>query len=152
MLYNIIDSDAKFQYDHEVSEEVLYQMFCNTIYFYQLIINLAFDQEKELRMRLFWCCTNKHKEEAGSSDTCIWLYGLDLNTQNEIIKGIRKVEKIRQEEQQKYFEINEENNELSVKEEWKEKMYKFINSPSIYDSTKKDIENILKVKLNNSLI
>ena len=53
MLYNIIDSDAKFQYDHEVSEEVLYQMFYNTIYFYQLIINLAFDQEKELRMRFF---------------------------------------------------------------------------------------------------
>ena len=54
--------------------------------------------------------------------------------------------------QQKYFEINEENNELSVKEEWKEKMYKFINLPSIYNSTKKDIEKILKVKLNNRLI
>ena len=45
-MYNIIDSDAKFQYDHEVSEEVLYQMFCNTIYFYQLIINLAFIKRK----------------------------------------------------------------------------------------------------------
>ena len=67
-------------------------------------------------MRLFWCCTNKHKEKAGLSDTCIWLYGLDLNTQNEIIKGIKTVEEIRQEEQQKYFEINKENNELSVKE------------------------------------
>ena len=100
-MYNIIDSDAKFQYDQEVSEEVLYQMFCNTIYFYHLIINLAFDQEKELRMRLFWCCTNKHKEETGSSDACIWLYGLDLNTQNEIIKGIRTVEEIRQEEEKK---------------------------------------------------
>ena len=69
------------------------------------------------------------------NDTCIWLYGFDLNTQNEIIKGIRTVEKIKQEEQQKYFEINEENNELSVKEEWKEKMYQFNNAPLIYRST-----------------
>ena len=103
LLYNIIDSDAKFQYDHEISEEIWYQMFCKTIYFYQLIINLAFDQKKEQRIRLFICCTNKHKDETGSSDTCIWLYGLELNTQNEIIKGIRTVEKIYQEEQQKYF-------------------------------------------------
>ena len=86
MLYNIIDSDARFQYDHEVSEEVLNQLFCNTIYFYQLIINLSFDQEKELRMRIFRCCTNKHKEETGSNDTYIRLYGLDLNHKMKLLK------------------------------------------------------------------
>ena len=31
-------------------------------------------------------------------------------------------------------------------------MYKCNNSSSIYDRSKKDIENILKVKLNNNLI
>ena len=43
-----IDLNSKFQYDEEISEKVLFQLLCNIICFYKLIINLSFDQEKEL--------------------------------------------------------------------------------------------------------
>ena len=116
-----------------------YFVIRNTFIIYNLFI---FWSRERTKNEFVWCCTNKHKEETGSNDTCIWLYWLDLNTQNEIIKGIRTVEEIRQKEKQKYFEINEENDELSVNVEWKEKLYQFNHWPLIYESTKKDIEKI----------
>ena len=66
ILFNI-DSELKFEYDMQISEELLYEMMWNMINFYQLISNLCFDQEKELRIRLFCECPKKHISDNWSS-------------------------------------------------------------------------------------
>ena len=139
--------NSKFQYDEEISEEVLYQILCNTIYIYQLIINLSFDQEKELRMRVFWNWGKNNKQESITNNTWLWLYGLDFNTQHDITRGITTIENIRQEEKKKYFRTNKENCDLILKEEWISKFRQFENKWSISKNITIDIENILKVKL-----
>ena len=100
-------------------------------------------------MRVFWNWGKNNKQESITSNTWLWFYGLDVNTQHDITRGIITIENIRQEEKKKYFRTNEEYGDLILKEEWISKFKQFENKLSISKNITIDIENILKVKLKN---
>ena len=99
--------NSKLQYDDKINEKELNQMLCNTIYFYQFVINLSKPQEKVLRMKVFWNWGKKNKQESITNNIWLWLNWLDFNTQHDIVIGITSIENIRQEEIKKYFRTYE---------------------------------------------
>ena len=124
----------------------------NMIYFYQLISNLSFDQEKELRIRLFCECPKKHISDNWGSKIWLCLYGLDSKTQQELIWGNISKNELVKEEQLKYFEQENKNDEVKIKKEWIKKFRLYKELETIYDDIRIDIENILKVKLGENLL
>ena len=110
----LLDSGSKIEYDKDISEEVSYQMFCDMIYVYQLINNLCFDQEKELRMILFCEWPKRHKQQTIKNKAWLWLYGLNSTTQNELIKEKTSKKEIIKEEQLKYFEKSESEDKYKI--------------------------------------
>ena len=82
-----VDSGTKFEYDPQISEEVIYEMIWNMMYLYQLINNLSFDQEKELKIKLFCQCQKRKFPDNWSSNIWLWLDGRDTKTQRGLILG-----------------------------------------------------------------
>ena len=142
----LLDYGSKFEYDKDISEEVSYQMFCNMIYVCQLINNLCFDQEKELRMRLFCEWPKRHKQHTIKNKVWLWLYGLNSTTQNELIKGITSKEEIIKQEQLKYFEISDSEDKYRIIKQYASKFEKYEINEMIYNNLEKDVENIMKIK------
>ena len=142
-----LDSGTKFEYDPQISEEVIYEMIWNMMYLYQLINNLSFDQEKELRIRLICQCQKRKFPDNWISNIWLWLYGLDTKTQRELILGKMSIIQLLKEEQQKYFEYSINANEVQVKKEWANYFNKYAKSEILYDNMSIDIKNIMKVNL-----
>ena len=65
-------------------------------------------------MRVFWNWGKNNKLESIANNTWLWFYGLDFNTQHDIIRGITTIENIRQEEK-KYFRTYDKNSDLIFK-------------------------------------
>ena len=107
----------------------------NMIYFNQLISNLSFDQEKELRIRLFCECPKKHISDNWCSKIWLCLYGLDSKTQQELIwENISKNELVRK-EQLKYLEQENKNDEVKIKKRMNKKFRLYKELETIYDDT-----------------
>ena len=110
-----VDFGTKFEYDPQISEEVIYEMIWNMMYLYQLINNLSFYLEKELRIILFCQCQKRKFSDNWSSSIWLWLYGLDTKSQRELILGKMSIIQLLKEEQPKYFEYSINTNEFQVK-------------------------------------
>ena len=124
-------------------------MLLNSIYIYQLINNLSYDQEKELRVRLFWECPKKHKHDNSKEDFWICLYGLDAFTQMHMIRGIINKEEIIKEEIEKYFDYDGLMKGYKIKKDKRAKFNKYVDKETIYGDLNRDVEEILNIHLLN---
>ena len=129
------------------SEEILYEMFWNSIYMYQLINNYCFDQENELKLRLFWGWIQKHNKEKSIGETWLCLYGLDTNTQLDLIRGCTSRYQIIAGEQLKYFDMDEKRNKYTIKNEWRDLFRNYKVNEITDKSMKEHIENVIKISL-----
>ena len=66
----------------------MYQVFLHLIYWFSLINNITVDHEKLLRIRFFWDWPQRNKNEQWVERLWIWLYGLDIDTQQDVYKGL----------------------------------------------------------------
>ena len=85
------------------------------------------DQEKELRVRLFWEWPKKHKQENSKENFCICLYGLDTLTQINIVRGIINKEDLIVREKEKYFEYKDELKGFKIKKDMIDRFTKYAN-------------------------
>ena len=107
------------------------------------------DQEKELRVRLFWEWPKKHKQENSKENFCICLYGLDTLTQINIVRGIINKEDLIVREKEKYFEYKDELKGFKIKKDMIDKFTKYANEETIYGDLKTDIKEIINIDLIN---
>ena len=122
----------------------MYQVFLHLIYWFSLINNITVDHEKLLRMRFFWDWSQRNKNEQWVERLWIWLYGLDIDTQQDVCKGLIIKDKIIKIEIDRYLTKGKDEKEYWVKEKYLE-LFRVQNK-------RKEYMEILKKILRNYLM
>ena len=131
-------------------EEIEFKMFLIYTYIYALMKLPRFIPDHSLRAKLFWDKDHQNKYENNSDNVWCWIYGLDKESITEFVKGKWTREDIEFIHIEKYFEKDDSNNKLIVKEEFKSLIKdKIKNCPALLEGKE---ELAKRMEMRNNIV
>ena len=101
-------------------------------------------------MRLIWSWAKNNEKQDINSNSCLCLYGIDLETLEKLSPGFITKKNIIEEQVNKYLLLNRDNKDYIFKEEYREQFETYSKFGLRYDSIEEDFLQMLTIKLSQA--